>query len=245
MTPLAEAYIHLKPFNAPPFLLEEHVAIISKIARGAAEKYYKKDVEIEVWIEPGSLRIWVRVKGTIVTSALIIAGTASVINAVEPLIDAAVWFDNTVIDGYFGETAPPENSTFRTERRTKIPGKINRTIERLEWLQENFDSLSPNEVNEELRRVQRALRSIAAQLGDEAEAHQVGEAISKFRLPALHYSPNDFVGLWAETHEGPYYMQVSEYSSPRLPPPAQLPIQPVVALTSNLVNRQRRYIFRI
>src|SRR5262249_82804 len=135
MATLAQAYIHLRPYELNEARLQEFGSLIEALSREAAQLSFKQTVSIDVDIETGSAWTWVTVAGSIAFG--VYGGIANYKGFKESIVEIekdARNFGQLVRD-YVTNAAGPER-VYRAERRTMTPGRLRRLTDRLEQLNE-------------------------------------------------------------------------------------------------------------
>jgi hypothetical protein len=132
---LAEAYFHLKPFTVSDEDLQRLGRELTAIAAEKASGLFRPDSEIEVRLESGSLKSWTKVIGPLLVIYGVIANYKGFKESTIEIVHYAQSFGGSVIEKFVQENhvAPPQ--VFRTERRTKTPGKLLRALKAREWLE--------------------------------------------------------------------------------------------------------------
>lgn len=150
MAKLAEAYFHLRPFEIREPNLERLGMRASELALTAAISIYPDDTELIVRLSAGSLKGWTTiVVAGIFTTCSAIANYKDFKEGLSEIIADGRKFSGAFIEKFASETTKSPRQVFRTERRTKTPGKLMRATKRLEWLENNQKYLSKDDVKRE------------------------------------------------------------------------------------------------
>lgn len=124
---LAQAYIHLKPYNAPDRKLRQLGRVAERLALKAAVDIYGGGVTVDIELEEGSLRTRLTVMGSI--AFLVYGGIADYggfkQSAIELCNDARE-FAVDVCAPFIQRAGVSRDDVFRFERRLKTPGKLYR-----------------------------------------------------------------------------------------------------------------------
>lgn len=165
MTKLAEAYFHLRPFHISDDELHELGRLTTGISLEVAARLFPPSAEVEVELVAGSAIGRALIIGQLVVGGLVVVSHYKDLRESVPLIvsDARV-FAGSVINRVLTEASVPPKSVYRTERRTKTPGKLLRVLERREWLERNKGSLSKQDILRERAHIARLLRQIEKDL---------------------------------------------------------------------------------
>ena len=144
MTRLAEAYFHFKRFEVSDERLEQLGREASATAAFAATGLFSPDSEIEVVLEEGSLRGWCKVIGIglLVGTYHVAVDYKSLKENLPLIVHDARAYGETFFETFLPAIHIPSQQVYRTERRTKTPGKLLRVLERHEWLIAHRSQLS-------------------------------------------------------------------------------------------------------
>lgn len=183
MAQLAQAYIHLRPYEASERKLKALSRSAERIALKVAAEIYGGGVFIDVELEEGSLRTRLTVVGAI---ALGIYGHVadykgfkeSIVEMCEDARDFAV----DVCDPFIQRAGVSKEKVYRFERRLKTPGKLYRLSKRLEKLEGSIYDLSPKALQNELARARSDLEAIMSDLSPE-EKLAVEHRLRSSKLP--------------------------------------------------------------
>lgn len=183
MTQLAQAYIHLKPYQASDRKLKALGRSTERLAIATARRIYGGGVDIIVELEEGSLRTRVTVIGTIMLGVYTAVGNYSGFKqSINELCDDAQQFAGDVCHPFLKKADASEEQIFRFERRLKTPGKLKRLSKHLERIERQAPDLSPNNLAKELAAARHELNQIAADISPE-EMKLIDKAISPSTLP--------------------------------------------------------------
>lgn len=158
---VAEAYIHLKRIDIPRIQLQRLGDETSVLAAHAAAKLFPLDSIIDVRLEEGSVRSWVSVLSAL-TIYSAIADYKGFKDSVAEMVRDAKQFGTVINEAIINNKAVSGSIVYRTERRTKTPGKIKRIIQKREWLDEHKDQLSIADINQQNYEIERLLQSVLA-----------------------------------------------------------------------------------
>ncbi|WP_018405865.1 hypothetical protein [Methylocystis rosea] len=167
MAKLAEAYFHLKPFEIKEPNLERLGMRASELALAAAISIYPADTELIIRLSAGSLKGWTTiVMAGIFTTCTAIANYKDFKEGLSEIIADGRRFSGAFIESFASETVKSPRQVFRTERRTKTPGKLMRATKRLEWLEKNQKYLSKTDVKRERAAITEILREAMQDLNE-------------------------------------------------------------------------------
>lgn len=180
MAQLAQAYIHLRPYNASDRKLKALGRSTERLAIATARRVYGGGVEVIVELEEGSLRTRVTVVGTIVIGLYSgIANYSGFKQSVGELCNDAQTFAADVCRPFLRKAEASDDQLYRFERRLKTPGKLRRLSRHLERIERQAADLSPNNLAKELA----AARNELLQIADDVSAAEL-KTIGKLILPA-------------------------------------------------------------
>jgi hypothetical protein len=172
VTRIAEAYFHLKPFEVSDELLQSLGHDVSAIAANAAWGLFDPASEIEIRLESGSLRGWAMVIGAFLFGTYRAVaeyedfkhGAQEMVTDAAAMVAHAKTYGDRVIESFLKEKEVPPRSVYRTERRTKTPGKLLRVVERREWLANHKALLSPADIARESAAIEALTSQVLADL---------------------------------------------------------------------------------
>jgi len=144
---VAETYIHLR-YDPFPGIKSSAVEFLKEKVELYGKEYLTSDAEYICIIEDGSLKVWVLVAG--VTIYELISGYGAFRSGLDYLVNDIYYFSDNIIRDASTKSRIHEETIIRAERRLGIPGKIQRIYNQGEYIQNNYNNLSPNEVNEQL-----------------------------------------------------------------------------------------------
>src|SRR5262249_18390846 len=131
MTHVAEVYLRIDSFRPDPVALRRRGDLLSRLAYDAARETYPVNVDIEVYLEPGSLLAWVSavamglgaIWGTVATYPDFKRGLS------EAYKDAKR-FGRFVIGGFVSSPVQGSSKDLYSQKRTKTPGRLLRNLNR-------------------------------------------------------------------------------------------------------------------
>jgi len=164
LTEIAEAYFHLQPFEVSEERLQRYGQELSEIAARAASELFDPNCFIEIRLQSGSLLGW----ATVTTIASFIAGNVLNYknlkgNLTEMAADAKK-FAGWVTTLFVHKSSVPRDRIYRTESRTKTPGKLLRVMKRQDRLFSRRSKLSEPEVEREEKEINRLALEVLAEL---------------------------------------------------------------------------------
>lgn len=158
---LAQAYIHLKPYEASDRKIRSLGKYAKRAAIQAASDIYGGDVSIEVEMEEGSLVTRVTVIGSIALGVYgFVANYKGFKEGLVEMCDDAREFSFDVCRPFVKKAGVSNEEIYRFERRLKTPGKLYRVTKRIEKLERSVEDLSPKIVKKELGELRAELDAI-------------------------------------------------------------------------------------
>jgi hypothetical protein len=180
---LAQAYIHLKPYEPSDKRMRMLGRYAKRVAVRAAADIYGGDVEIEVELEEGSLIARITLAGSLVLNTYMIVGNYKGFkDSIAAACEDAREFAVDVCDPFVEKAGADTKQVYRFERRLKAPGKIYRLTKRLDKLQKSLDSLSPNDVRKELAGLRTEWESLGSHLS-QSERELLDPLLKRPHLP--------------------------------------------------------------
>jgi hypothetical protein len=197
MAHIAQAYIHLKPYEITARELRTLGAATDEIARTAAREVFQQSVEIDVEIEEGTL--WARIGvigGLIVGGLHLVSEYKDIKEGAHLMCEDARKFGFDVCGQFTKKAKAQPSQIYRTEKRLKTPGRIYRLVARLERLNANIEHMSKRDVRKELEAGARSLRRILEDLNEEeAKAFTKGLKFENLPRPADWPQDNDDIDM--------------------------------------------------
>lgn len=167
MTEIAEAYFHFQPFEVSEDRLQRYGLDFSEIAAKAASELFDPNCFLEIRLQSGSLFGW----ATVTAIGSFIAGNAlNYKNLKENLTDMAAdakKFGGWVNTLFVHKGSVPKDRIYRTESRSKTPGKLLRVMKRQDRLNSRRSRLSDEEVEREEKAISRLAVEALAELPTE------------------------------------------------------------------------------
>ena len=179
MTEVAELYVRVDRYRATEESVADAGEVLDRLAYAASREVYPFEVRLEVYLEPGSLRTWTTVKvvGGILLGAYGVVATYSDVKIDLKEIVADAKQVGSYILNPFNEWLDTETYS---QRRTKMPGRLLRNLERLERFEEGNKRIS----KEEFASIEWGIRSSLDAL-PEGERRRVESIIIKEHAPRL------------------------------------------------------------
>jgi hypothetical protein len=178
---LAQAYIHLSPYDVAPDEEGRLGLIARRTGIAAAERVYGDNVAVDIRLEEGSLKVWVTVL-TILEGLHFTYGTIADYKgfkeSVVELCKDAREFGADVCGVFPKKIGASETQVFRTERRLKTPGKIARLISKLDRLKMPDLTLSKTEAERLREQICKELEAVLKDL-TAVEAEELQQIVSK------------------------------------------------------------------
>lgn len=155
---VAEAYIKLDS-NFDRDSIAKIDSTLRKIAFENSNRLKNvEDVSILIEYEEGSLKARVFIYGILVIQG--IAQYGEIREGLDFLYKDAKWLSNQIIKNSRSENNFIDENFLRAESRTGVTGRLKRTLDRIEYLQENLNSLGNNQVQQELNELHSDLASL-------------------------------------------------------------------------------------
>lgn len=132
MSKIAETYFHLK-VNVEKEKLYELKNYLEYVAAISAKEHFGFEVDIEILVEEGSIKGWLKVVGILYAG---VAAYGSFRSGIDYLVKDSAGFSGYVIERLHTDTNLPDESFYRTERRLCTPGRIKRLYPKLDELSE-------------------------------------------------------------------------------------------------------------
>lgn len=175
MVTIAETYIHIK-VDVEKEKLYELKAYLEYIAAVSAKEHFDFEVDIEILIEEGSIKGWLKAAGWLYAG---IAAYGSFRSGIDYLVKDGRGFSDYVIERLHTDTDLPDNSFYRTERRLGTPGRIKRLYPKLDEASELFEVDYINSAQEELKTIQPSLSRILRDLDSPEDRQMFLETVPK------------------------------------------------------------------
>jgi hypothetical protein len=171
MTEVAQAYFHSRPFEIVRVELRRFGKIAEEVAQREAQLVYPENAELIIDIRPVSLKGWITVVDPVVFT--IYAGISDYKSFKENRVEIVIRAQTFA--GEFNETfmkacAIDPSTVFRTERRSKAPGKGLRALRELEALDEFKQGASSEEIEQHIVHAEHLLADAARDLAEEDRA---------------------------------------------------------------------------
>lgn len=215
---LAQSYIHLKPFTVSDGDIERLGERAVTVATEAAKATYDFDVQLEIDLEPGSLKAWVLVLSAGIGVAYnAIATWPDFKQGLTELVQDAREFGGGFNRMFADEAKAQSNQVYRTERRTMTPGKILRAASRIERAEAGAEA-----------------RRAAHELYEALEEVPAGEAQ---QITDLIANNNPEFSRYPSSRSGPY--PIAQRSFPHLP------YLPTPMTNDAIVTGQRKFVRKV
>lgn len=170
MAELAQAYVHLKPYEFSP----ERVRVLGdRVLADAVEiatLLYGGGITVEVTLAEGSGKFWASVHGVLVGVHIgygVIADWKAFKEQVHEICNTAQQYGAQVCGATINEAEAKPKQVFRTERRLKTPGKLYRVMNELEKLDDMAINMPKSQVIEQVARIRWELARVEADLTTE------------------------------------------------------------------------------
>ncbi len=181
MTKLAETYLRLDIRLAEPGILELR-AYLQRRAATFAEGLFGQVSEFAVYVEDGSIRVWLAVAGVLYVG---IGQYGSFRSGVDYAVKDARTFSERVLQDV-KNSGVSEAEIRRFERRLGVPGKIKRIFRRFDWLESRGRDLSKTDYEREIQSISRGLQSIFRAVDDKRDRALILDSLPmefRSRLP--------------------------------------------------------------
>lgn len=170
MAKVAEAYFHLKPFVIAESSLDGLGSSASRTAASAAIGIYPPETELIVKLSVGSLRGWATVIVSLeamLASYNFIANYKGFKEGVSEIIIDGRQFSAYFNEHFLSETVKSPKAIYRTERRSKTPGKLLRAARRLDWIEEHGSQLPAKFIEQEKAHITKMLQEAMEDLNED------------------------------------------------------------------------------
>ncbi len=165
---LAEAYIHFWEVEYSSDVSELIRGITSERAVEAARERFGEDVRVSVELEPGGLKDKAKVVGATAFGVFLTYGAFR--QSVDYMVRDAKWFCDDVIPGVVHQVQRIQQSSYHSERRTGIPGRLReviRDIDRIPAVRQSAPARLPQFTNDIRIRAERVIDLVE---GSESQA---------------------------------------------------------------------------
>lgn len=156
---IAETYIRIK-IPATKNNKERLISILAKEAEIYSKEFFKGKIKYRIVVEEGSLKGKITIYGAIIVLIEGVSNYGSFRQGLQQIISDSQHFSENVIE----HTKQNDNSyrinTERTERRLGLPGRLKRTLDRINYLEQHIDDLPLNQVRRELTELKQDLSNI-------------------------------------------------------------------------------------
>jgi hypothetical protein len=159
MTEIAEAYIHLKPFETTSREIQNLGRLADSLAYQAARRVYRFEVTVDVYVEEGTLKGWARASllGSLLPLYGALADYKGFKESIHEIASDARYFAGEFRDMFISQSGAQPGQIYRTERRTKTPGKLYRALDELEALERDMQMLPNIAVEQRLSKIRKQL----------------------------------------------------------------------------------------
>lgn len=189
MTELAQAYIHLKPYDVTQRSAKSLGRYAERMAVKAARDVYGGGVTIDIELEEGSLITRMTVFGALLGTYGVVADYKGFKESLGEIVKDAREFATFVSEPFVRKAGVDKDNVYRIERRSKTPGKLYRINKRLDRLEKSVHELSPNAIRRELADLRAELENALADVSAEEQAVVKSELTSNRNLPPLNKWP--------------------------------------------------------
>ncbi|MFC1664828.1 hypothetical protein ACFL17_04275 [Pseudomonadota bacterium] len=172
MTKLAETYFRLDIKLSDKDALELQ-SYLQQRASSYAEKLFGQVPEYVVYVEDGTVRVWIGVLGTLF---VLITGYGSLRSGVDFIVQDAIKFSERV-RADIRRSGISDSEILRFERRLGVPGKIQRLFHRLDRLDQHGHDLSKTEYKREILSVSRSIHSILEKVDNQRDRDLLTETL--------------------------------------------------------------------
>lgn len=203
MSKLSETYLHLdiKIDESGKSKLKNY---LSSKAPLYAEGIYKQELEFAVYVEDGSLKVWIATAGIIYAS---VAGYGSFRSGIDYLVKDARAISERVFEDVI-KAGVPQDRVVNFQRRLGVPGQIKRVLADINELERERAHLSAHELNSKLASIRRALERISKNLDHQEDANLLRRNIPDLlkasipeRLPKRDIERAKVIALKPEEYE--------------------------------------------
>jgi len=212
MTPVAQAYVHTAQFPDQR-VLDRWGKIAGTLSYEIAKEIFPAGTEIEISLEPGSLKTKAKVAmGALLAAYGAIATYPEFKRGLSEAILDARQFAGTFNDNFLKFTGIAREDVVRKERRTEVPGRLTRALDDLERLERNLVILPRPQIEEELRSIAYRLRVGLSELGP-AERTLAVDLIESQHLPQLPRLVAPKFALRPDEYEVAYNLKLDDPGS--------------------------------
>ncbi len=180
MAHLAQAYVHLKPYELTAEGINRLGSSVQESAIEAARNIYRGNVTVDIELEEGSAKLRATVLGVLAflgSTYMFIGNYKGFIESVELFCEHAKWFGETVSGAFTHQSGAQPKQVFRVERRLQTPGKIKRLTKKLDNLQTT--GLNAAQLNEQLEDIRKDIEQIEKDISEE-EKHSFHTMLLEF-----------------------------------------------------------------
>ncbi len=183
MARLAQTSIRFQRYEIGPARFERLGVEIDNVAARVARNIYGPSVEVDVFIESGSLLIRITVIGSILWGTYdAISKYPDFKEGLGELVKDAQDYGSAIVNEVLKVTGQKKPDS--VAKRDMTPGKVSRIIEKLEGVT-NFEKYAPNRViQDKLRQISRDVQAIERDLGPE-ELKQLDELLEIAGVTAI------------------------------------------------------------
>jgi hypothetical protein len=197
MAKLAQAYVHLRPFELTQAGLNEIGHATERIATEVAQRVYKVEITIDVDLEAGSFKGRVTAIGLLFGVYGVVADYKGFKESIGEMCKDAREFAYDVCGEVLKLTGASEKQVVKVEKRTMTPGRLSRVIKRLEWLDEAGGTISESQKHQEMQKIVRELELIKRDLSPR-EVDLLERALEYLDLPPAQQAPSNWPDIQAE-----------------------------------------------
>ncbi|OOE37404.1 hypothetical protein BZG00_15620 [Salinivibrio kushneri] len=175
MSKLSETYIHLD-INLDEIGKSRLKEYLSNKAPLYAEGIYSQDLEFAVFVEDGSLKVWLATAGIIYAG---VAGYGSFRSGIDYLVKDARAISEKVFEDV-KQSGVPQDRVINFQRRLGVPGQIKRVLAETRKLERESSNLTEEERSVRLASIRRTMERISKNLD-----HQEDADLLRSNLPDL------------------------------------------------------------
>jgi hypothetical protein len=185
---LAQSYVHIRPLAFNSIEIDNIGLKITDIAKGSAKQIYHHDVQLEIRIEEGSIKVWATVLAVVASTYSGVANYKGFKESIIELCSDAKQFGGDVCGAVTNIAIANKAQVFRAERRLKFPGKVRKIIKELEIIEENYENLSKKNIANMLDGVSDEINKIREKL-PEQDSEEIFDKLIFKGLPKVGKTP--------------------------------------------------------
>ena len=142
--------------------------IYSQKLKGKSKEFLKlPEIKISIEFDKGSLKTKIKIWGLVATIYIGVGQYGSFRQGIREIVNDVRDFSEYVIQSTQNEPSVGQERIIRFEKRIGFTGRINDIYNRIDKLERNLNSLSQNEIREELNSIKQEVSNISVLLPDD------------------------------------------------------------------------------